>query len=242
MDTRLCERLVFGLVVLLACDGAGVQPAADIVSFIEIRPVLGRMALPGDSVTFVATAITRNGRRESLAVAWSSGDTMIAVLGPHGTAIAVGAGTTTVKAVVDGVVGVATVRVDSDFQPPTLVVVFATPEGVNVLRSPAQVTVRAVFEDEGSGARVALALFDGPLGSISGLVQMRLVEEEAGPGNVFTTAFEGVLEIPALTGVGIWWLSELRVEDRAGNVAQWGERDLADLGIVVEIEAVASGG
>lgn len=90
MDTRLCERLVFGLVVLLACDGAGVQPAADIVSFIEIRPVLGRMALPGDSVTFVATAITRNGRRESLAVAWSSGDTMIAVLGPHGTAIAVG--------------------------------------------------------------------------------------------------------------------------------------------------------
>ena len=88
----------------------------------------------------------------------------------------------------------------------------------------------------------ALAHFESPLGGISGLVEMERVEEWSGAGPGLSTAFEGLLEIPALIGEGTWKLTTLRVEDRSSNVAQWGVRDLETLGFVVEVLAVAVGG
>ncbi|MEM7417545.1 MAG: hypothetical protein AAF389_18795 [Gemmatimonadota bacterium] len=246
---RTCRRIapLAGLVLVLGCgEPVGPVDRGPVVR-VDLEPTFGRLLEAGDTLTFRAFGVWEDGSREPLTAAWSVGDGSVASVDPSGTVTAVSAGLTSIAASVPGASGVATLLIDPDTVAPSLADIFPDRSRVNVFQRPGAIRIRAEFDDAESGARGALATFNGPLGAgITGIVGLDPLPADSAsvpnqPG-VTRRAFAGFLQIPANVGVGTWTLAAVRVDDRAGNVRQWGANELEALGLSVEIVAVVVGG
>ncbi len=243
------------LVVGVGCGDGATDPGERNTGLqsIHVRPALVRLLAPGDSARFQAEGHQADGSVGPVEVTWSTDDAAVVEVGSDGWVVARAVGGTAVRAGSGDVEGRGFVVVNPDTTAPALIDVGVEPRTVTVGRTAQVVRLRAEFEDRGTGARGSLALFDGPLGvGITSIVALEIRADSAlgsssgdaaGPSSPGRrTVFEGFLEIPANTGAGEWFLTELKVDDRVGNQRQWGRRELEELGFVVRVLAVTSGG
>lgn len=227
--------------VLYACGETTTGPSP--LDRVVVEPLLARTTAPGDSVRFEAFAVFADGTREPVEPAWSTSRPDVVRIDEDGWATGLANGAAVIEASHEGTVGNASFLVDPDTMPPELGDVFAADSRVSVSFGPVTVPITAEFRDEGSGVRSVVALFDGPLGTgITGLVTLSLASEEVTSDGVFVSVFEGSLGIPGTIGVGTWTLEALRADDRSGNTRQWGDGELEQLGLRVQIIATTGGG
>lgn len=234
---------------MAACgsDVTGPGGGTSRVVTMAITPGFGRLLSTGDSLRFTATARYEDGSTQPVAPAWTVSDPEIATIGSDGLVIARSDGFVGVGASLDGVSASAALLIDSDTIPPVLADVFVDRTWVNIFQRPGVIGLRAEFDDDGSGTVSSIAVFEGPLGAgITGVVTLTALPPDSlaalGDSTFTRTVFAGFLQIPANVGVGLWTLTDLRVDDRARNSAQWGADALEDLGFVVEVQAVLTGG
>jgi hypothetical protein len=239
-----------GAVALVAaCGSDPAGPGGEVPRLVSVTvaPAFGRLVSAGDSLLFAASALYDDGSMRDIAPSWSSSDPDVAAIDPDGWAVARATGFVSVEARFEGQSATGALLIDSDTIAPDLVDVFVDRPWVNIFQRPGVIRLRAEFDDAGSGAASALAVFDGPFGAgITGVVTLEALPPDSAslPGDmtVTRTAFAGFLQIPANAGVGLWTLAELRVDDRSRNTAQWGVEALEELGLVVEVQAVLTGG
>lgn len=225
---------------LSACGDSGTGLGERELAFVEVTPPFGRVFTAGDSVAFTATGVFDDGSRGPVEVTWASQDPSIVTMSATGWATAVGDGVTVVEASAGLIVGRAGVLVDPDTIAPLLTNAFVDFSAVSVFQRTATIRLDVHLEDSGSGLKSALAFFTAPTGSgATGLVTLLKVEDPGAPPSDLTV-FQGVLAIPANTGVGTWTLSLIQADDKAGNVGRWGTLDLEALGLTVEIVATLS--
>lgn len=199
-----------------------------------MSPLEAVLSAPGEAAVFTAVARGADGAEvPGAAIRWSTTDPSVATVDGGGVATAVGPGEVAVLAEVEGVQGLGFLAVDPDTLPPTLVSVAVDPRRVGVLNRPGLVTLSATLRDARSGVGTALGSFRGPGGSsITGVVTLQAVQNRVG------ATHEGPLTVPANSTPGLWTLSLLRAEDKAGNVSIWREDDLAALGFRVQFDVV----
>ncbi len=121
-----------------------------------------------------------------------------------------------------------------DIRAPDLEDVTFFPDRLTVLDRAKRITVTVRARDDGAGVGSVVVHFRGPsTASITGLATLGLVEGTPGGG-----VFRGPFEIPAFAEAGTWTLALVRLEDRAGNVAEWDEGALRAGGFQVELRVV----
>lgn len=102
--------LLFLASLVAGCSGSGNEPPT--VASVEVSPNTSTLVSAGQTVQFSAQAKDANGNpMSSTGVTWSSTATGVATVS-GGLATAVGDGTTTIRASIDGVTGAATLRVE----------------------------------------------------------------------------------------------------------------------------------
>ncbi len=219
--------------VLAACGDDGLL--TDRVARVSVEPASVILRAPGGTVTFQAEVVDGAGRVvEGVPVSWRSSDESVAVVDATGRATALGQGIAVIFAEAAGLLGGATLAVAPDTLPPELETVVLSTNRVAVQNQAGELTVGVRFRDADAGVRSAIAQFSGPgEASITGVVTLELTGGDAHAG-----LWEGILVIPANTGIGTWRLSVIRAEDGVGNVGIWREAELEARGLAASFEVV----
>jgi hypothetical protein len=176
--------------------------------------------------------------RPAESAAWESTDPEVATI-MDGRARTRSHGLTGILARVGGEEALAVLEVVPavDSLPPTLTRFLFTPSQVDVTSSNTRVNLNASVVDSLSGTHTAIAMFRSTgVGNTSTFATLRLTSGTRQDGR-----WSGHIIVPAGTPAGIWRLMLVRLEDAAGNVADYLTEDLQRLGIRTDL-VVQSGG
>lgn len=199
--------LCLGVALLSACgDSTGPE-----VATVALLPATMSLEV-GDTAELTSVVKDSYGNLiPNQLVQWSSSDTTVATVDSTGLVLARGVGSAQVRAILDGIVGTASVQV-LDSMAPALVTLAMLPDTINVGTSSGSVVVRARVTDSGVGTARMAAIATSPNNAAVKSCEATVLSE----GTASNGTWSCTISFPKGSAAGTWAIAVL-LEDKIGN-------------------------